>query len=67
MKRNAETADRVDFAFRLDGRSGVPVYRQLIDQVQGAIAAGVLSPGDQLPTVRWKLPKKNGSGSWPNW
>lgn len=40
------------FTFRLDGRSGVPVYRQLIDQVQGAIAAGVLRPGDQLPTVR---------------
>jgi GntR family transcriptional regulator len=40
------------FTFRLDGRSGVPVYRQLIDQVQGAIATGVLKPGDQLPTVR---------------
>jgi GntR family transcriptional regulator len=40
------------FAFRLDPRSGVPVYRQLIDQVQGAIAMGVLRPGDQLPTVR---------------
>jgi GntR family transcriptional regulator len=40
------------FAFRLDAHSGVPVYRQLIDQVQGAIAMGVLRPGDQLPTVR---------------
>lgn len=40
------------FAFRLDAHSGVPVYRQLIDQVQGAIAAGALHPGDQLPTVR---------------
>jgi GntR family transcriptional regulator len=40
------------FAFRLDAHSGVPVYRQLIDQVQGAIAMGVLKPGDQLPTVR---------------
>jgi GntR family transcriptional regulator len=28
------------------------VYRQLIDQVQAAIAAGVLAVGDQLPTVR---------------
>jgi GntR family transcriptional regulator len=28
------------------------VYRQLIDQVQAGIAAGVLSVGDQLPTVR---------------
>ena len=40
------------FSFRLDGHSGVPVYRQLIDQVQGAIASGALRPGDQLPTVR---------------
>jgi GntR family transcriptional regulator len=40
------------FGFRLDLRSGVPVYRQLIDQVLGAIAAGTLRPGDRLPTVR---------------
>ena len=40
------------FAFRLDLRSGVPVYRQLIDQVLGAMAAGALAGGDQLPTVR---------------
>lgn len=40
------------FAFRLDGHSGVPVYRQLIDQVQGAISTEALVPGDQLPTVR---------------
>ena len=32
--------------------SGVPLYRQLIDQVQAAIAMDVLVPGDQLPTVR---------------
>ena len=43
---------RRPFAFRLDMRSGVPLYRQLIDQVQAAIAAGLLVPGDQLPTVR---------------
>jgi GntR family transcriptional regulator len=40
------------FAFRLDLHSGVPVYRQLIDQVMGGIAAGTLQGGDQLPTVR---------------
>lgn len=51
MKSNTEVENAV-FAFRLDGRSGVPVYRQLIDQVQGAIATGALKPGDQLPTVR---------------
>jgi len=42
----------LEFAFRLDHQSGVPVYRQLIDQVQAAIATGALSVGDQLPTVR---------------
>ena len=51
MKSNTEV-ERIPFAFRLDGHSGVPVYRQLIDQVQGAIASGALKSGDQLPTVR---------------
>ena len=40
------------FEFRLDLRSGVPVYRQLIDQVTGGMAAGTLAAGHQLPTVR---------------
>ena len=40
------------FAFRLEMQSGVPVYRQIIDQVLGGTAAGTLSAGDQLPTVR---------------
>ncbi len=38
--------------FRRDMASGVPVYRQIIDQILGGIAAGTLAPGDQLPTVR---------------
>lgn len=38
--------------FTIDLHTGVPVYRQLIDQVRGGIAAGSLAPGDQLPTVR---------------
>jgi GntR family transcriptional regulator len=40
------------FGFQLNEHSGVPVYRQMMDQVQGAIAAGRLKPGDQLPTIR---------------
>jgi len=43
---------RPPFEFRLDLLSGVPVYRQIIDQVQAGIAAGSLPPGHQLPTVR---------------
>jgi len=40
------------FQFRLDLHSGVPVYRQIIDQVRGGMASGALGAGDQLPTVR---------------
>jgi GntR family transcriptional regulator len=40
------------FRFLLDLHTGVPVYRQIIDQVQGGIASGSLVAGDQLPTVR---------------
>ncbi len=38
--------------FRLDLKSGVPVYRQIIDQVHAARASGAIGPGEQLPTVR---------------
>src|SRR6202008_5119571 len=38
--------------FALDLRTGVPVYRQLIDQVRAGMASGTLAAGDQLPTVR---------------
>jgi GntR family transcriptional regulator len=37
---------------KLDLKSGVPFYRQVIDQVKAAIATESLSPGDRLPTVR---------------
>ena len=46
------TAARLPFQFVLDLRSGVPVYRQLIDQVRTGVALGSLTAGDQLPTVR---------------
>jgi GntR family transcriptional regulator len=38
--------------FRLDASSGVPFYRQIIDQVLLAVADGRLKAGTQLPTVR---------------
>src|SRR5512136_3433515 len=38
--------------FRLDPASGVPFYRQVIDQILAGIATAALAPGDQLPTVR---------------
>ena len=39
-------------AFKLNPRSGVPYYRQIIDQIRFGIATGKLDLGDQLPTVR---------------
>ena len=34
------------------GQAGVPIYVQLREQLLGAIGAGVLAPGDQMPTMR---------------
>lgn len=48
----ADARSRRAFRFQLDLYSGVPIYRQIIDQVTAAIAAGSLGTGDQLPTVR---------------
>jgi len=36
----------------VDPHSGVPVYRQLMDQIKFHIASGVLKPGDELPSTR---------------
>jgi GntR family transcriptional regulator len=49
---SAASKQRKPFQFGLDLHSGVPVYRQIIDQVAGGIAASALAGGDQLPTVR---------------
>ena len=38
--------------FRLDPRSGVSTYLQLVHQVRHALRLGMLQPGDQLPTVK---------------
>ena len=39
-------------ALRIDGKSGVPPYLQIAQQVRQALVSGVLRPGDQLPTVK---------------
>jgi GntR family transcriptional regulator len=46
------TSNDPTIRFRLDPRSGVSPYRQLVDQVREAVVAGRLRPGDQLPAVR---------------
>lgn len=38
--------------FRLDSRSGVPTYLQLVHQVEHALRLGYLRRGDQLPRVK---------------
>jgi GntR family transcriptional regulator len=38
--------------FKLDPKSGVPFYRQVIDQIRYGIATGTLKVGEQLPTAR---------------
>jgi GntR family transcriptional regulator len=48
----SRTSKNGAFQFALDLHSGVPVYRQLIDQVRAGVASGSLGAGDQLPTVR---------------
>ena len=37
---------------QIDFRSGLPIYTQIVNQVQAQVAGGILKPGDQLPTVR---------------
>ena len=36
----------------LDFHSGLPIYTQIVNQIQSQLANGILMPGDQLPTVR---------------
>src|SRR3978361_1898096 len=38
--------------FHLETRSGVPTYKQIVQQVTHAVRLGILHPGDQLPTVK---------------
>jgi len=36
----------------INASSGVPIYRQIIQQIENGVAGGILNPGEQLPTVR---------------
>lgn len=39
-------------AIQINPHSGVPVYRQIIDQVKFMVSTGSLKKGDQLPSIR---------------
>jgi GntR family transcriptional regulator len=38
--------------FRIDGRSAIPPYLQIVQQVKHALRLGMIEPGDQLPTIK---------------
>jgi len=38
--------------FRIDSRSGIPLYLQIVQQVKHALRLGMIGPGDQLPTIK---------------
>jgi GntR family transcriptional regulator len=38
--------------FELNPTSGVPIYRQIVDQARAMVVGGLLRPGDLLPSVR---------------
>ncbi|MFZ4396224.1 MAG: GntR family transcriptional regulator [Kiritimatiellia bacterium] len=40
------------FHLQINPNSGVPVYRQVMDQIRYYVAAGQLKPGDMLPSIR---------------
>jgi GntR family transcriptional regulator len=44
--------DESPFIYELNPTSGVPIYRQIVDQVLAMVVGGLLRPGDLLPSVR---------------
>lgn len=38
--------------FTLNPQSGIPIYRQLAEQIRRMVAGGLLQAGDELPSVR---------------
>ena len=53
LQRHIESTGRcILLNFILDPKNGVPLYRQIIDQIRFGIASGQLKTGEQLPTVR---------------
>lgn len=40
------------FLIRIDPGDGLPIFRQIVEQVKAAMAAGILQPGDRLPSHR---------------
>lgn len=45
-------SDNKEIIFQIQPSSGVPIYKQIVDQVERLVASGNLSPGDEMPSVR---------------
>ncbi len=44
--------NKTALALHLDFHSGLPIYAQIMNQIEQQVMGGILKPGDQLPTVR---------------
>jgi GntR family transcriptional regulator len=47
-----DMSNQKPLTLRLDFRSGLPIYIQIMNQIEQQVSGGMLKPGDQLPTVR---------------
>ncbi len=52
LKECRMTEDIRTLLFDIKPGSGIPIYRQIIDQVRRFVASGVLKAGDELPSIR---------------
>jgi GntR family transcriptional regulator len=50
MGTHEHSASTVDI--KIDPADGVPIYRQIVNQIRYSVASGLLEPGDELPTIR---------------
>lgn len=44
--------NQAEFLFHIASTSGVPIYRQLMDQIKAVVSSGRLQPGTFLPSIR---------------
>lgn len=44
--------DRINILFTIQPSSGIPIYKQIVDQVNRLVISGFLKPGDEIPSVR---------------
>ena len=50
--KSASSDSAKPISFSLDPENGVPIYRQIIQQIEYAILSGRMRSGDRLPTIR---------------